>query len=147
MSIWLHLQITINRASTEHQHSIDQASPECQQRVNTASTECKQSVNDFRCCIVYNPKAVLWHLPIIEYWPPLWEIWSQSISLHLEMSVNRASIQGQRLWALHREKSKGYATAYTHSRSLAAFICNKDPVNVATTFNWASTERQRFLVM
>ena len=28
--------------------------------------ECQQSVNDFVCCILYNPRAVLWHLHIIE---------------------------------------------------------------------------------
>ena len=44
-------QQTVNRALTEHQQSI-----------NTASTECQQCVNDFGYCILYNPRALLWHI-------------------------------------------------------------------------------------
>jgi len=42
------------------------ASPEHQQSIDTASTECQQSVNDSGCCILYNPKAVVRHLSMIE---------------------------------------------------------------------------------
>jgi D-mannonate dehydratase len=31
-----------------------------------SETERQQSVNDFVCCILYNPRAILWHLSIIE---------------------------------------------------------------------------------
>jgi hypothetical protein len=47
-------QQSVNRASTEHQQSI-----------NRASTERQQRINNLGCCILYNPMAVLWHLPII----------------------------------------------------------------------------------
>jgi hypothetical protein len=39
---------------------------ERQQSVKTASTEHQHRINDFGYCIVYNPWAVLLHLPIIE---------------------------------------------------------------------------------
>jgi hypothetical protein len=58
-------QQSINRASTERQQSVNRASIEYQKSINTASTECQQSVNDFGCCILYNPQAVLWQLPIM----------------------------------------------------------------------------------
>ena len=50
---------------TVHQQSVNWASIECQQSINTAPTECQQSVNDFGCCILYNTRAVLRQLPII----------------------------------------------------------------------------------
>jgi len=48
--------------------NVDVAAPEneCQQSINTASTECQQSVNDLGCCILCIPRAVLWHLSMIE---------------------------------------------------------------------------------
>jgi hypothetical protein len=49
----------------ERQPSINRASTERQQSINTASTECQQSVNDFGCCILYNPRALLWYIPKI----------------------------------------------------------------------------------
>ena len=58
-------QQSINRASTEHQQSINRASTEHQQSINTVSTECQQSVNTFGCCIMYNPRALLRHISII----------------------------------------------------------------------------------
>ena len=41
------------------------ASTECQQSVNKASTEHQQSINNLECCILYNPRTILQHLPII----------------------------------------------------------------------------------
>jgi len=59
--------VCVNNATlqNERQLSVNRASSECQQSINTASTECQQSVNDFGSCILYNPRAVLWHLTII----------------------------------------------------------------------------------
>ena len=51
--------------STEHQHSINRASTEHQHSVNRVSTECQQSVNALECCIMYIPRALLWHMSII----------------------------------------------------------------------------------
>jgi hypothetical protein len=59
-------QQSINRASTECQQSVNRASTEHQQSVNKASAERQQSIKDFGCCMLYNPRAVLWHLPISE---------------------------------------------------------------------------------
>jgi len=58
-------QHSINRVSTDHHQSINTASTKCQQSVNRVSTECQQSVNDFGWCILYNSRALLWHIPII----------------------------------------------------------------------------------
>ena len=33
--------------------------------VNIASTDCQQSVNDFGHWILYNPKPLLWNIPVI----------------------------------------------------------------------------------
>ena len=49
------------------------------------------------------------------------------------MRVNKASTERHRFWALHLALSKGCATAFTHSRSLAALIGNMVSVDVATT--------------
>jgi hypothetical protein len=49
----------------ERQHSVNTASTEHQQSINTVSTECQQSVNAFGCCIMYIPRALLWHMSII----------------------------------------------------------------------------------
>jgi H+/gluconate symporter-like permease len=54
MSMLLHLIMSVNRVSTEYQQSI-----------NRASTECQQSINNLGYCILYDPRAVLQHLPII----------------------------------------------------------------------------------
>jgi len=54
VAILLHLKISVNRASTEHQQS-----------VNRESTERQQTVNDFGCCILYNLRASQWHIPKI----------------------------------------------------------------------------------
>jgi hypothetical protein len=48
--------------------SVDVTIPknERQLRVNSASTQRQQSFNAVRCCTMYNPRAVLQHLHIIE---------------------------------------------------------------------------------
>jgi len=59
--------VNVDVAAPEHerQQSVNRASTERQQSVNRASTECQQSVNNLGCCILYNIRAMLWHLPII----------------------------------------------------------------------------------
>ena len=52
--------------STERQQTVNRASTELQQSFNRASTEHQQSVNDSWCWILYNARAVLQLLPIIE---------------------------------------------------------------------------------
>jgi len=59
--------VCINTATpqTERQYSVNRASTKRQQSINTASIECQQSVNDFGCCIFYNLRALLRHIPRI----------------------------------------------------------------------------------
>jgi len=69
------------------------------------STERQQSFNDCRCCILYNPGAVLWHLLIIEV---LAACVGNMDSVHVatpenksQQSINRAStILGPASWIL-----------------------------------------------
>jgi hypothetical protein len=56
---------TLKWAAMERQQRVNRASTERQQRINTVSTEDQQSVNAFGCCIMYNPRALLRHRPII----------------------------------------------------------------------------------
>jgi hypothetical protein len=89
--------------------------------------ERQQSVNDFLYCILYNPRAVLWHLPIVEVLVAftgnivcvdidipqnerqqsvitsstehLQSI--NAVSTECQQSVNRVSTECQRCWVLH----------------------------------------------
>jgi len=56
----------VNIASIECQQSVNRVSTEHQQSVSRASTECQRRVNNFGGCILYYPRALLWHLFIIE---------------------------------------------------------------------------------
>jgi len=58
-------QQSVNRASTERQQSVNRVSTEHQQSINRASTERQHSINHLGCCILYDSRAVLRHLPII----------------------------------------------------------------------------------
>jgi hypothetical protein len=81
-------QYSINRAWTEHQQSI-----------NTASIECQQSGHDFVCCIMYNPRAVLWHIPRINV---LAAVMSKRYRDMVTAPVRKwASTERQRLSLLH----------------------------------------------
>jgi hypothetical protein len=57
--------VHVASADHDHQQSVNRASTEHQQILNRASTECQQSINNLGYCILYNPRAVLQHLPII----------------------------------------------------------------------------------
>jgi len=63
----------------EHQQSINRVSIARQQSINTASTECQQSVNDFECCILYNTRAVLRQLPIINILAAVMRKWDHDM--------------------------------------------------------------------
>jgi len=57
--------IDVASPDNERQQSGNRASTEHQQSINRASTECQQSINNLGYCILYNPRAVLQHLPKI----------------------------------------------------------------------------------
>jgi hypothetical protein len=126
--------------STEHQQRINRTSTESQQSINKVSTECQQSVNAFGCCILYNPRELLRHRPIINVLAavlckcdsdmvtaPVWK-WASTECLH---SLNRASTEHQHsvnwvstececFWVLHYVYSKGSATAYVHNQHIGS---------------------------
>ena len=78
---------------------------ERQQSINRVSTERQQSFNDFRCCILYNPGAVLWHLPIIKV---LAACMGNMVSVQVatpenkrQQSINRVATERQQCWVLN----------------------------------------------
>jgi transcriptional regulator with PAS, ATPase and Fis domain len=60
------VNIDVATPENELQQSVNRSSTERQQCINTASTKCQHSVNDFGCCILCNPRAVMWHLDIVQ---------------------------------------------------------------------------------
>jgi hypothetical protein len=129
MSMLRHLQMNINRVSTEHEQSINTLwcciwyNPRVKRRLlliievlatsignvviivvttqNDArqlrfkplSTEHQQGIKEFGCCICKIQGWCNCVYPKSTYWLHLGAIWSVSMSLHLEMSVNRASTE------------------------------------------------------
>ena len=137
-------QQCVNRASTEHQQSI-----------NTASMECQQSVNDFGCCIVYNPRPLLRHIPGINGLAAIMSKWDRNM---VTAPVWKwASTERQQFSVLHLVWSKGRATTFTHNLSIGSLYRHyrvsilqllKMSVNRASTghqqsVNRASTQRQQ----
>jgi len=158
-------QQSVNRASTQCQQSVNRVStllgvasciiqglcygidpystywqPFCANEIVTrlqhlSENERQQIVNDFVCCILYNPRAVLQHLSIIEVLSafignivivntitPRNER-QQSVntaSTERQQSMNTESTECQRLWVLHHVYSKGSATAYVHNQRIGS---------------------------
>ena len=98
-----------------------------------SENERQQSVNEFGHCILYNPRAAIRHLPIIEVLAafignivcvdtatPQNER-QQSVnrlSTEHQHSVNRLSTECQWFWVLDHEKSKRSAIAWTHNERI-----------------------------
>jgi len=59
------VNVDVASPDNERQQTVNTASTEHQQRINRPSTEHQQSVNNLGCYIMYDSKAVLWHLSII----------------------------------------------------------------------------------
>ena len=111
-------QQSVNRASTERQQSVNRPSTERQQSVNRASTERQQTVNHFGCCILYNPRALLRHIPIINV---LTAFMNTSNRDMVTAQIGKwASTESLHFRVLHLVWSKGCATACTHNRSIGS---------------------------
>jgi len=170
--ILLHLEMSVNRASTERQQSVNRASTEHRQSINTASTEWQQSVNDFGCCILYNPRALLRHIPIMNVLAAVMSkrdhdmvtapVWKWASTEH-QQSINRASTEHQQSINTASTECQqsvndfGCCILYNPRallrhipiiKVLAAVMSNRDRDMVpAPVWKWASTERQRFGVL
>ena len=98
------------------------------------------SVNDFGCCISYNPRAMLWLIPIIEILAVIigntiyLDVASaenqrqQSVntaSTERQQTINWASTEGQQSWVLHLVWSKDYARAMTHDQRIGSIYAQK----------------------
>jgi hypothetical protein len=101
-----------------------------------SENERQQSVNDFVCCILYNPRAVLQHLSIIEvlaaFIGNIVIVNTVTPRNERQLSVNIASTERQQsmntestvstecqcFWVLHHVYSKGSATAYVHNQRI-----------------------------
>jgi hypothetical protein len=103
MGTLVNVVLTIRK--DERQQSVKPASTEHQHRINIASTEHQHSINDVRCCILYNPLAVLMRLPLITV---LAGFRRNVVSVNItaaenerQQSFNRASTERQQSWVLH----------------------------------------------
>jgi len=141
-------QQSASRAWTECQQSINRASPERQQSVNRASTERQLRVNNLGCCILYDPRTMLRHLPIINLLAAFMlketATWSQPhCENERQQSVNEFGcciLYNPRDMMQHRPLFKG----------LASYICHTVYDDVASpenerqhSVNTAATERQQ----
>jgi len=92
-----------------------------------SENECQQSVNKFGCCILYNPRAVLRHVPIVEllaaYIGNIMNVdvaapeneRQQSVntgSTERQQSVNRASTERQQ--SVRRASTEGQQSCALH---------------------------------
>jgi hypothetical protein len=108
----------LNRENRWYRHCFawQWASTARQHRINMASTEHQPSVKNLGYCILYDSRAVRWHLPIMNVLAafggkregdmvtsPVWK-WTSTVR--------------QRFWVLHHVSSKGWATAVIHNISI-----------------------------
>jgi len=129
VSILWHDKMSINKASTERQHSII-----------AASTECQQSVNNFVRCILNNPSTLLQHIPRINV---LAAVMSKRDRNMVTAPVWKwASTERQRFCVLHLLQFNGCATAFNHNRSIGNVYRQNRFCRYCDTTKWMSTERQ-----
>jgi len=109
--------VNVDVASTdnERQQSVNTASTERHPSINRASTERQQSVNNLGCCILYDSKAVLRHLPIINVLAAF--VGKREGDMITAPVWKWASTERQRYWVLHLLSSEGCSTAVIHNRS------------------------------
>jgi len=130
-----------------------------------SENERQQTVNNFGCCILYNPRAVIRHLPIIEVLAAfignimcvdtatLQNERQQSVnrlSTEHQHSVNRLSTECQQFWVLDHVKSKRSAMACTYNQRIGVRSEQKQSqhghcpslkmsVNRASTILWVAS--------
>jgi hypothetical protein len=126
----LQLIISINRASTEHQHSI-----------NRASTECQQSINNLGYCILYSPRAVLQHVPIINVLAAF--MGKREGDMVTALVWKGASTERQRFCVLHLVSPKVCATACIYNRSIGRLYSQNRYCRPCFMCQWASPEPQQ----
>ena len=121
--------------------SVNSGSKECQQSINTTSSECQQSVNDFGYWILYNPRAVLRQISIINVLAAF-----QCKSDHNMVEALLwiwASTERQQVSVLRHVQSKGCAMVFIHNRSIGSLYRQYCVSQYCYTSKWASTERQQ----
>jgi len=135
--------------------------------LHLSENERQQSVNDFMCCILYSPRAVLWHLSIIEvlaaFIGNIMFVDTVTPQNERQQSVNTPSKEHQQSMNTVSTECQQSVNAFgccimyiprallQHMfimNVLAAVLCkcNRDMVT-APVWKWASTERQRFRVL
>ena len=108
--------------------------------------ERQRSVNNFWPCIIENARAVWRHWTIIKLSATF--LHKNGCEYIATMSYKCASMERQRLLALHLGKCKGCVATLTHNRTIGRLSrqkclqqnCNHVPI-------WASTEHQWFLIL
>jgi len=93
------VNVDLAAPENERQQRVNRVSTERQQIVHWASTECQQTVNNLGWCILYDPRAMLWDLPIVNI--------SAAFMCKRESTMvtapfwKWASTEGQRMGVLH----------------------------------------------
>ena len=137
----LQLKFSVDRASTQRQQSVNRESTERQQSVNRASTERQQSVNHLGCCIVYDSRAVPWHLPIINVLAAF--VGKREGNMVTAPVWKWASTERQRFCVLHLVLSKGCAMVFIHNRKIGHYYRYNRQSQCRFTWQSASTECQQ----
>jgi len=142
------VNVDVSTRQKQRQQSINRALTERQQTVNRASTERQQSINYLSYCILYNPRAKLWHLPIINILAAF--VGKREGDMVTAPVWKWASTERQRFCVLHLVSYKGCATAFIHNRSIGHLLGKIVNVNVTSpdnerqqSVNRASTEHQQ----
>jgi hypothetical protein len=116
--------------------------------INRASTERQQSINNLGCCILYNPRAVLRHVPKIQvlaaFIGNLMFVDTATPQNEHDQRVNRASTE--------RQQSVNKASTKRQQHINSASTAYQQSVNSVSTerqqsVNRASTERQQSWVL
>jgi len=98
---------------------------------------------------MFNPRAVLWNVPIIEvlaaYIGKIINLDVTSPEIERHQSPNWASTERRQIRVLHLEQSKGSATAFTHNRSIGHLYRKYRECWCRCTWKWASTVPQHSL--
>ena len=110
------VNVDVTSPGNGSQQSVNRPSTECQQSINRALTELEQSVNSLGCCILYDSRAVLRHLPIINVLVAF--VGKSECNTVTDPLWKWASTERPRFWVLHLVSSKGCSTAVIHNRAI-----------------------------
>jgi hypothetical protein len=133
--------VDITSPDNERKQSVNRASIDRQQSINRASTERQQSITNLGCYILYDSRAVLRHLPIINVLAAF--MGKREGDMVTAPVWKWASTERQWFWVLHLVSSKGCSMDVIHNWSIGRLYwqCRYWPIalSLTITINRAST--------